>query len=93
MTWSCRFPARPGLAAYDTGLELLRPFVEQAAVLVPGHGHPTSDPMGRWTADRRYLDAVLAGDDPADPRRAEPDMEQTHQANLALAAGSDLPVD
>lgn len=81
-------PGETGLAAYDTGLALLRPFVEQAEVLVPGHGHPTSDPMARWTSDRRYLDAVLDGGDPADPRRAEPGMEEAHQATLALRSGA-----
>ncbi len=86
-------PGETGLSAYDAGLGLLRPYVEQAAVLVPGHGHPTTDPMGRWTADRRYLDAVLDGRDPADPRRAEPGMEETHQATLALAAGSGPPAE
>jgi glyoxylase-like metal-dependent hydrolase (beta-lactamase superfamily II) len=56
------------LAAYDAGLVLLRPFVESAAVLVPGHGTPTERPMDRWVADRRFLDAVAAGADPEDPR-------------------------
>ena len=42
---NCPSPRRPGLAAYDEALTVLLPFVRQAAVLVPGHGHPTSDPM------------------------------------------------
>lgn len=78
-------PQETGLAAYSAGLDVLLPWVEQAAVLVPGHGHPTLDPLRRWLADRTYLDAVMAGGDPDDARRAGEDMEVTHQANLALA--------
>jgi len=61
------------LAAYDAGLELLRPFVEQSRVLVPGHGSPTDHPMERWTTDRRYLDDLLAGRTPDDDRIAPED--------------------
>lgn len=78
-------PHETGLAAYDAGLTALRPYVEQAAVLVPGHGTPSRSPMDRWLADRRYLDAVLAGTDPDDERRAEPDMAEAHAATLAMA--------
>ena len=56
------------LAEYDAGLELLRPFVELARVLVPGHGSPTDRPMDRWITDRRYLDDLLAGRTPKDAR-------------------------
>ena len=56
------------LAAYDAGLELLRPFVELARVLVPGHGSPTDRPMDRWITDRRHLDDLLAGRTPDDDR-------------------------
>ncbi|SDO88944.1 Glyoxylase, beta-lactamase superfamily II [Nakamurella panacisegetis] len=72
-----------GLAAYDQGLTVLLPYVRQARVLVPGHGHPTSDPMRRWEADRRYLDAVLAGHEVSDPRLANMGMRDAHAANLA----------
>ncbi|MET3807126.1 glyoxylase-like metal-dependent hydrolase (beta-lactamase superfamily II) [Nakamurella sp. UYEF19] len=71
-----------GLAAYDQALTILEPYVRQAAVLVPGHGHPTGSPLERWTADRRYLDAVLAGDEADDPRLTNPGMVQVHAANL-----------
>ena len=72
-----------GLAAYDEALTVLLPFVRQAAVLVPGHGHPTSDPMERWDADRRYLDGVLAGDEVSDPRKDNKGMRDAHAANVA----------
>ena len=58
------------LPSYLTGLDLLAPYVARAAVLIPGHGSPTSDPMSRLDADRRYLDAVMRGRIPDDPRLA-----------------------
>lgn len=75
-----------GFAAYDAGLEKLRPYVEQAAFLVPGHGSPTDQPMQRWLADRGYLDALAAGADLDDPRLTSPDMPAAHEANRRAAA-------
>ncbi|TDE88800.1 MBL fold metallo-hydrolase [Occultella glacieicola] len=56
-----------GITAYAAGLERLAPYVEQAAVLIPGHGRValsgpagTADsPAARLRADRAYL-AYLA---------------------------------
>jgi glyoxylase-like metal-dependent hydrolase (beta-lactamase superfamily II) len=73
-----------GLEAYDLALDALAPYVRRARSLVPGHGHPTDSPMTRWAADRRYLDAVLAGRPVEDPRLATPGMASAHAANLAL---------
>ena len=61
-----------GLEAYDRALVALAPYVRRARILVPGHGHPTDSPIGRWVADRRYLDAVLAGRPVEDARLATP---------------------
>ncbi|HWK91732.1 MAG TPA: MBL fold metallo-hydrolase [Luteimicrobium sp.] len=72
------------LAAYLEGLDRLAPYVARADVVVPGHGRPSSDGTARLDADRRYLDALLAGRDPDDPRRANPGMAETHAALLAL---------
>ncbi|HEY5878769.1 MAG TPA: MBL fold metallo-hydrolase [Nakamurella sp.] len=75
-------------AAYAAGLELLRPFVAQASVLIPGHGGVAlgaDAAQARWWADRAYLDALLAGADPADPRLANPGMAHAHADNLAAA--------
>ena len=72
-----------GLSSYDKALDRLLPFVRQADVLVPGHGHPTTAPMDRWDADRRYLDAVLAGDEVNDARLDNQGMRDAHTANLA----------
>ncbi|WP_029137157.1 MBL fold metallo-hydrolase [Nakamurella lactea] len=77
-----------GFAAYDAGLTALRPYVERAAIVVPGHGSPTGAPMERWLADRRYLDALAAGTDADDERLANPDMPQAHAANLTAVAES-----
>lgn len=72
------------LVAYSAGLDLLTPYVAQAAVLVPGHGRPTTEPSGRLDADRRYLDAAAAGNDPDDPRRDNPGMAEVHDRIVAL---------
>lgn len=75
------------LPAYLAGLEVLAPYVAAATVLVPGHGTPTYEPLARLDADRRYLDDVLAGRTPDDPRLAAPEMAQVHERLVALAAG------
>jgi glyoxylase-like metal-dependent hydrolase (beta-lactamase superfamily II) len=74
------------LGAYLAGLDRLAPFVARASWLIPGHGHPTAQPTERLAADRRYLDAVLAGTEPADPRRAAPGMAEVHARIRLLAA-------
>lgn len=66
------------LPAYLSALELLAPYVTRAEVLVPGHGHPTHDPVARLDADRGYLAAVMTRGDADDPRIANPDMAENH---------------
>jgi glyoxylase-like metal-dependent hydrolase (beta-lactamase superfamily II) len=73
------------LPAYLDALDVLAAVVGRAAVLVPGHGHPTDAPLERLDADRRYLDAVLRGEDPDDPRRANHGMAEAHDRIVALA--------
>ena len=75
------------LPAYLAGLDVLAPYVARATVLVPGHGTPTYEPLARLDADRRYLDDVLAGRTPDDPRLADPEMALVHERLVALAAG------
>lgn len=72
------------LAAYLAGLDALSPVVAHAAVLVPGHGHPTTDPMARLDADRRYLEDVLTRGDSDDPRIGNPGMAEHHAHLLGL---------
>ncbi len=73
------------LPAYLAALDTLAPAVGRASTLVPGHGHPSPQPMARLDADRRYLDALLAGQDVDDPRRALPGMDAAHTRNVELA--------
>jgi glyoxylase-like metal-dependent hydrolase (beta-lactamase superfamily II) len=74
-----------GLEPYLAGLDTLAPVVARASWLVPGHGSPTSEPMSRLDADRRYLDGLLAGRPVDDARVDNPDMAQLHAANLRRA--------
>jgi len=76
-------------ADYLAGLAALRPSVERAAVLVPGHGHPAvGGPAvrARWHADRRYVQSLLDRREVVDPRVGNPGMPAAHRANLARAA-------
>lgn len=74
------------LDAYVAGLDALAPYVARTGVLVPGHGMPTYEPTARLDADRRYLDAVLAGREPDDPRLGSPGMVEAHARIRVLAA-------
>ena len=77
------------LPAYLEALDILAPVVGRANVLVPGHGHPTDRPLDRLDADRRYLDAVINGDDdPDDARRALRGMAEAHSKIVAMARGT-----
>jgi glyoxylase-like metal-dependent hydrolase (beta-lactamase superfamily II) len=74
------------LPAYLNALDLLAPVVRRATVLVPGHGHPTENPLARLDADRHYLAAVIAGRDPDDRRRGLKGMAEAHAKIVELAA-------
>ncbi len=73
------------LDTYLAGLVSLRPLVERATWLIPGHGTPTDDPQARYEADLAYLQHLLAGRDCPDPRRANPGMGELHAANVSRA--------
>jgi glyoxylase-like metal-dependent hydrolase (beta-lactamase superfamily II) len=73
------------LPSYLTALDRLAPYVARAAALIPGHGTPTESPMARLDADRRYLDDVLHGRVPDDPRLADPEMAEYHERLAAMA--------
>lgn len=75
------------LGAYLAALDALAPVVAIASLIVPGHGHVSDRPLERLDADRRYLDAVIAGRDPDDPRRGNPGMDEAHRRMLQLARG------
>jgi len=57
---------------------------------VPGHGTPTYCPIERLDADRRYLDAVLAGRPVDDPRLADSDNRDMHARTLEQARATHL---
>jgi glyoxylase-like metal-dependent hydrolase (beta-lactamase superfamily II) len=73
------------LSLYLDGLDRLAPVIARCHVLVPGHGTPSYAPMDRLDADRRYLDAVLSGDDTDDPRLAHEGMREIHQRTVEQA--------
>lgn len=83
-------PGPEALLAHHTGLDRLAA-LSPVDLVVPGHGHPCDGAMWRrrLDADRRYLDALAAGDDPDDPRVVEPwlvEAERAMQATLTKAA-------
>jgi glyoxylase-like metal-dependent hydrolase (beta-lactamase superfamily II) len=73
------------LERYATGLEGLGDAVRQARIVIPGHGTPTAEPMARFDADRRYLDDLINGRRPADPRLDDPENAALHRANVERA--------
>lgn len=73
------------LDTYRDGLERLRDAVTQSRLLIPGHGTVTDQPMRRWDVDMRYLDDLLAGRTPDDPRIDDPENAGLHAANLVRA--------
>ena len=79
-------PANPDLEAYLQGLDRLAEVAARCDLLIPGHGTPTSEPLSRVDADRRYLDNLLTGGDSDDPRKWLPDMADLHAANVRRAA-------
>lgn len=79
-------PEHGGLPEYSNGLDLLRHWADQAALVIPGHGRPGPDAGRRWSADRAYLDALLGEENPWDTRMGEPGMREAHRVNLRLAA-------
>jgi glyoxylase-like metal-dependent hydrolase (beta-lactamase superfamily II) len=74
------------LPAYQDALEVLAPFAASAEVVVTGHGSPGSDALDRLDADRRYIDDVVSGRRPEDPRLANPGMadEYEHLRRMVL---------
>jgi len=78
--------AARGVEACLAGLDRLAPYATRCAVVVPGHGTPTAGAMARLDADRRYLDAVLAGRVVDDPRLALPGVAaEDRRLRAALA--------
>ncbi|HMA47365.1 MAG TPA: MBL fold metallo-hydrolase, partial [Frankiaceae bacterium] len=74
------------VGGYRTGLERLAGL--DVRLVVPGHGRPggAAAYRRRLDADRRYLDAVGSGRQPADPRLADPALRREHERALAALA-------
>lgn len=78
--------AEGSIERFLAGLDRLAPYAARCAVVVPGHGAPTAGAVARLDADRRYLDAVLAGRAVDDPRLGLPGVaEEDRRLRAALA--------
>jgi glyoxylase-like metal-dependent hydrolase (beta-lactamase superfamily II) len=74
-------------AAYAATLGRLRPVLEEAETVVPGHGGPISgsDALAVLAEDLAYVEVLLAGGDPPlPPRRSSERQKQIHLENLRL---------
>jgi glyoxylase-like metal-dependent hydrolase (beta-lactamase superfamily II) len=76
-----------GLASYRETLERLRPLIEQAAYVIPGHGAPLERDraLAIWEEDQTYLETMAADPDEVelpDGRRSEP-QRRIHAENAA----------
>ena len=74
------------IPAYLGALDRLAPFVEQAEVVVPGHGNIGTDPLARLDADRRYLEDMIARGASKDARVHNPGMLEAHAHMKMLVA-------
>jgi glyoxylase-like metal-dependent hydrolase (beta-lactamase superfamily II) len=78
------------LDAYRATLERLRPLIEQAGTVIPGHGAPMprDDAVGVLEQDLAYLETLHRGHDPRLPDgRRTARQRQIHADNLARIAG------
>jgi glyoxylase-like metal-dependent hydrolase (beta-lactamase superfamily II) len=73
------------LTTYRMGLDRIADVVARCVVVVPGHGTPSTDPMSRLDADRRYLDDLDRYGASDDPRQGLPGMAELHAANIRRA--------
>lgn len=73
--------------AYLAALDTFAPFAARAEIVIPGHGTPGADALARLDTDRRYLDDVLGGRVPDDPRLADPEMREHHERLKAIVRG------
>lgn len=80
--------ADPDLTAYLVGLDRIAEVVRRCRILIPGHGTPTTRPMERLDADRRYLDALISGKQVSDARIVDEFMAEMHEENVRRARAS-----
>lgn len=79
------------LPSYAAALDLIAPYVAHADVVIPGHGSPGTEATRRLDADRRYLDDVIAGRVPTDPRLANAGMREAYEHLKAMVTGAADP--
>jgi glyoxylase-like metal-dependent hydrolase (beta-lactamase superfamily II) len=78
------------LGAYEEALDLLAPATAEVDAVVPGHGSVAhgADIAARLAADRAYIAALRADEDPTDPRLDQDWLAAgPHQGNLKQARG------
>jgi glyoxylase-like metal-dependent hydrolase (beta-lactamase superfamily II) len=83
-------PAVADRALYRGTLERLRALVEQADVVVPGHGSPQerAEALEILDEDLHYLDALESGEDAKLPDgRDTPAQRRVHEQNRSAATG------
>ena len=75
------------VSAYETALDLLDEAARHVDVLVPGHGAVAegAEVAARLAADRAYVDALRAGDEPVDARLSQDWLAGIHRSNLEQA--------
>lgn len=87
--------AAGSLPGYRATLERLRPLVEAAATVVPGHGSPCDSrtALRRWEEDVAYLEALPQGDpnQPLPEGRDTPRQREIHKANIKRHAQPKKP--
>ena len=70
---------------HGTSSNVLAPYAERAAVVVPGHGRVGTDAAARLGTDRRYLEDMVRSGASDDPRTRLPAMADDHAHMEALA--------
>ncbi|GAA1449023.1 MBL fold metallo-hydrolase [Leifsonia poae] len=77
------------LPLYVDALDLLSPIVEQARVVVPGHGNVGNDARARLDADRRYIDELSRRGTSDDVRVRNSGMAEAHENMRRLLQEAD----
>jgi glyoxylase-like metal-dependent hydrolase (beta-lactamase superfamily II) len=77
------------LSAYEQAFDLLDEAVRRVDVVVPGHGAVANREKAadRLAADRAYVTALRAGEEPVDTRLAQDWLAGPHRSNVEQARG------
>ena len=77
------------LPLYIDALDRLSPIIEQAKVVIPGHGNVGYNPRARLDADRRYIDELSRRGQSDDVRVKNPGMAEAHEDMQRLLLEAD----